>query len=159
MWHVLYVKPRCEKKAAEVCKALGQPHYLPLRRETKIYQRRKVTVDKPVFPSYFFASFDRDGRLKLLQSNYILRTMETVDQRSLLHQLAQVRKALRVDPTLASCLALKRGRTVRITGGPFQGVEGVVSAVRGMTKVRLNVELIGQAISVEISREFLEVAD
>jgi transcription antitermination factor NusG len=85
--------------------------------------------------------------------------MEPGSRRELVHQLAQIRKALRVDPGLVSCSALKRGRRVRIKGGPFMGVEGVVTEVKGITEVTLNVDLVGQAVTVRVDRAFVEVAD
>ncbi len=158
-WYVLHVRPRCEKKLAEVCRVMGLSHYLPLREETKVYQRRKVTVLKPVFPGYLFASFDRRGRLALLKTNNVVRILECADQRQLLHQLAQVRKALAVDITLNSCSALTRGKLVQIKSGPFMGLEGRVLSIRARTKVRLNVEMIGQAVMVEVDRALVEVLD
>ena len=158
-WHVLYLRPRWEKKMAEYCQILGLTFYLPLRKETKIYQRRKVTVDKPVFPSYFFVSFDREGRLGLLKTNGIAKILTPHRQRPLLHELAQIRKALAVDSTLGSCAALKRGRRVRILGGPFMGIEGVVWGLKATSKVRLNVDMIGQAVAVEVDKEYLEIID
>jgi len=158
-WHVLHLRPRCEKKTAGHCRAHGLTFYLPLRRETKVYQRRKVTVEKPVFPGYLFASFDRDGRLALLKTNNVVRILTPTSDRSLLHELAQIRKALTVDPALTPCAALRRGRRVRVMTGPFQGIEGTVDALKSRTKVRLNVQMIGQAVSLEVDREFLELLD
>mgnify|MGYP002858621129 CR=1 FL=1 len=144
---------------AEFCEIHELRHYLPLRKETKIYQRRKVTVEKPLFPSYIFSSFDEDGRLELLKTNNVLRILEPTSRRQLLHELAQVRKALNVDLSLASCSALRRGRRVKIRAGPFMGVEGVVQSLRGRAKVCLNVDMIGRAVAVEVDREFLEPID
>jgi transcriptional antiterminator RfaH len=153
------VKPRCEKKIAEYCRVLGAESYLPLRSETKVYQRRKVTVEKPVFPGYVFASFDRQQRLGLLKANQIVRFLETDNEASLVHELEQIRKALDVDPTLGTDAAIARGKAVRITGGPFMGVEGWVQTVRGQNKVCLSVDMIGQAIVVEVAREYLDPID
>ncbi|MCX7590676.1 MAG: hypothetical protein N2255_03510 [Kiritimatiellae bacterium] len=156
-WNVLYVRPRCEKKVAEHCIILKLDYYLPLRRETKVYQRRKVTVEKPVFPGYLFVRFNREERLSLLKSNQIVRILVPPDENQLLHELAQIKKALMVDPTLGACSAVKKGIAVRIVAGPFMGVEGVVTSLKGMTKVRLNVEMIGQAVALEVDRDYLEV--
>lgn len=158
-WCVLHVRPRCEKKVADFCRAKELAHYLPLRRETKIYQRRKVTVDKPVFPGYVFSSFDRDGRLDLLKTNNIVRILEPATEARLLREIEQVRLALAVDPTLGACSAVKKGARVRIAGGPFLGIEGVVETIKGKTKVSLNVDLIGQGVAVEVDREYLEVLE
>ena len=144
---------------AEFCRIQRYEHYLPLRQETKVYQRRKVTVEKPVFPGYLFVSFDPDGRLEILKTNNIVRILETEDEERLVHELEQIRKALAVDSTLGAVAALQRGRHVRITGGPFMGVEGQIQELKGMAKVLLNVEMIGRAVAVEVDRDFLEVTE
>ncbi len=158
-WVVLHVKPRCEKKLAEHCVQHRVSYYLPLREEVKIYQRRKVAVQKPLFPGYLFTSLDDESRLLLQKTNNILRILEPGNTRELLHELAQVRRALEIDPKLEAFRGLKRGTNVRIRGGPFMGVEGTVASFKGTAKVCLNVQLIGQAVVVEVDREFLEVID
>lgn len=156
LWHVLHVKPRCEKKLALHIAALNLPFFLPLREETKIYQRRKVTVKKPLFSGYLFAAFTKAQQVEVLKTNQVVRILEVLDQIAFLTQLDQVRKALEVDPTLGACEAFQAGQHVRIRVGPFQGIEGVVRIVRGQTRVVLNIELIGQAVPVEVDMATLE---
>jgi len=156
-WHVLHVKPRCEKKlAAQAAVLPGLKFFLPLREESKIYQRRKVTVRKPVFPGYLFAAFTRQQQAGLLKTNQVVRVLEVLDQPGFLAQLDQVRKALEVDPTLGACEAFQTGQRVRIRSGPFQGIEGVVRSVRGQMRVMLNIEMIGQAVPIEVDAAALE---
>jgi len=159
-WHVLYLRPRSEKKVAELCEARDLEYYLPLRSETKIYQRRKVMVEKPMFPGYFFVSFEPEDRVHLLQTNHVISIIEPPSEEVLIHQLDQVRQALSVDPTLGTVEALRKGRHVRIRGGAFMGIEGVIASTRGgKGTVRLNVELIGQAVALDIDRDFVELAE
>ena len=155
-WHVLHVKPRCEKKMDDYCTAHGVVCDLPLREETKVYQRRRVTVRKPVFPGYAFAAFDTEQRATVLKSNLIVRILPVQDQARLIRELEQVRQALAVDPTLDACAAYQAGKRVLIRSGPFQGLEGVVQVVKGRAKVVLNVEMIGRALAVEVGIELLE---
>lgn len=159
VWHVSHVRPRCEKKLAEYCARHGIRIDLPLREETKVYQRRRVTVQKPVFPGYAFVFFASDEKETVLKSNVIVRLIGVENQAQLIRDLAQIREALSVDPTLDACAAFQAGRRVRIRNGPFQGLEGVVKTLRGKTKVILNVEMIGQALAVEVGVEFLEPAE
>ena len=156
-WHVLHVRPRCEKKMAAYCTAQGIEHYLPLREEAKTYQRRRVVVQKPVFPGYVFVAFAPAQRELVLKSNMIARIIGVLDQKRFLEELAQVRAALEVDPGLKACSAMKQGQLVRIEGGPFEGLEGIVQTLKGQTRVLLNVEMIGQAVAVEVDTELLEV--
>jgi transcription antitermination factor NusG len=131
-------------------------HDLPLRQETKVYQRRRVTVHKPVFPGYVFIAFSDDEKLTVLKSNFIVHILNVLDQDKLVHELAQIDQALAVDPSLDACAAFQAGKRVTIRSGPFQGLEGVVQMVRGKTKVILNVEMIGRAVAVEVAVELLD---
>jgi transcriptional antiterminator RfaH len=158
-WHVLHLRSRSEKKVAELCEIRGLEYYLPLRSETKIYQRRKVTVEKPMFPGYFFVSFEPDDRVHLLQTNHVINVLVPPSEEVLKHQLDQIRQALAVDPSLSTVNAIRAGLRVRIRGGAFMGVEGVVDSARHPTTVRLNVELIGQAVAVDIDRDYVELID
>lgn len=158
-WHVAHVKPRCEKKLAEYCSRHGVRIDLPLREETKVYQRRRVIVQKPVFPGYAFVFLADGGKETVLKSNVIVRLIGVENQAQLVRDLAQIREALSIDPTLDACAAFQAGRRVRIRNGPFQGLEGVVQTFKGKTRLILNVEMIGQALAVEVGLEFLEPAE
>ncbi len=154
--HVLHVRPRCEKKMADYCESSGITHYLPLRAERKIYQRRRVEVTKPLFPGYVFAQFDAERRTLVLKSGQVVRIIEVHDQARLIHELEQVQRAIEANPVLAACPAITGGTRVRITSGPFMGIEGIVATLKGQTRVMLNVDMIGQAVPVEAGLEMLE---
>jgi transcriptional antiterminator RfaH len=158
-WRVVHVKPRCEKKLATYCGVNSVTCDLPLREETKVYQRRRVTVTKPVFPGYCFLKYGEAQKIVVLKSNLLVRVLEVVDQNQLVRELEQVRQALAVDPTLDACAAFQAGKRVSIRSGPFCGLEGVVQMVRGKARVVLNVEMIGRALAVEVDMEMLEPAE
>lgn len=158
-WAVLHVRPRCEKKMADYCRFYGVENYLPLRSETKIYQRRKVVVEKPVFPGYVFAALREKQRALVTRSNSIARIIDVGDQDRFVREVEQVRKALTVDPTLGATAAFTQGRMARITAGPFQGLEGVIAIAKGAARLVLNVQMIGKAVSVEVDMDMLEPAE
>lgn len=147
-WKVLFVKPRAEKKVSEYCTLYNIPFYLPLREKTRVVQRRKITVQLPVFPGYVFAKFPASQRLPLQQTNLVVRILEPLHPRRMLRDLIMVRRALKADPALKPAKHLTQGRPVRIVAGPFQGVEGRVARMSGTLKVVLNIDMIGQAVSV-----------
>lgn len=156
VWHVIHVRPRCEKKLAEYCTATTIENYLPLRYERKVYQRRKVEVSKPLFPGYVFSGFNANQRVHILKSGHIVRLIKVTDPVRFLRELDQIRAALSANPGLTACPALERGMRVRILSGPLQGVEGMVASLKGETRVVLNVEMIGQGAAVEVGPEMLE---
>jgi transcription antitermination factor NusG len=158
-WTVLHLRPRSEKKVAGVCLLNGIEHYLPLREETKIYQRRKVTVYKPLFSGYLFAAFNSEQRVILMRTQHLLRILPPDDEAGLLRDLDQIRMALEADPRLEADSAYREGRRVRIKSGPFEGIEGGLTMVRGRTQVRLSVEMIGQSVSLNVDRDLVEFVD
>jgi transcription antitermination factor NusG len=147
-WKVLFVKPRTEKKVTDYCALYGLSCYLPLREKTRMVQRRKVTTLLPVFPGYVFAKFADAERLLLLQTNLLVRILEPANPRRMIRDLIMIRRALKADPTLKPVEPLATGRLVHIVSGPFMGVEGRVARMAGTLKVVLNVDMIGQAVSV-----------
>lgn len=157
-WHVLHARPRCEKKLADYLAGIGVEYYLPLRTESKIYQRRKVVVQRPLFSGYVFACFDLARRVLVLKSRQIVRDLPVRDQVRFLAELDQVRRALTANPALGACPAITKGSRVRILAGPFQGLEGMVAALRRSTRVVLNVDSIGQGVAVEVDADMLEMA-
>ena len=155
-WYVLHVRPRCEKKMAAYCCMLPLQHYLPLRRERKKYQRRQVEVRKPLFPGYVFVRFRKEQRLSVLQSSQVARVLEVREQARFIGEIEQIRQALGVDPSLQACPAITTGMTVRITAGPFQGLEGIVAKAKGQSRVIINVNMIGQGVAIEADEDILE---
>jgi len=155
-WKVLFVKPRTEKKVSEYCRLYGIRYYLPLRKKMRIVQRRKITVELPLFPGYVFVRLPPSQRLQMLQSNLLVRILDPLKPRKMLRDLVMVRRALRANPHLQATRPLAKGRLVRIIAGPFKGTEGLVARLTAKMKVVLNVDVIGQATTVEMDADFVE---
>ncbi len=158
-WSVLHLKPRTEKRVAEICARQRLPCYLPLRRSVRIYQRRKVVFDLPLFPGYIFVACDESSRALLFRGNHIIRVLKPESQMKLLRQLVLVRRLLRLDPELESVDPIASGEHVRIRSGPLSGLEGIVTQVRkkpGKCLVVLNIEIVGRAVATETDARLLE---
>ena len=163
VWTVLHVKPRCEKWVAGYCRRFAVPHYLPLQRRVKRFQRRNVVSFLPMFHGYLFAPLTVNQRALVLDSHRVVRLLvaEPEAEPQLLHDLIQVRlletaqetNLLTVNPELTP------GTPVRITSGPLQGLEGVVERRPGITRIWVNVELLGQSVSTELDAGELEKLD
>ena len=98
-WFVFHARPRCEKKAAETCRDLSVHHYLPLHRRRSSKKARHPT-EVPLFPGYLFGCCDRDERLSVLRSGYLVRTIDVVDQQRLLSELYNIHLASHGDVNL-----------------------------------------------------------
>ncbi|MDE3741466.1 UpxY family transcription antiterminator [Maribacter polysaccharolyticus] len=61
-WYVLYVKPKSEKKVAELLRKMGIEVYCPLVKEVRQWSDRKKTVENPLFKSYVFVRLNNNER-------------------------------------------------------------------------------------------------
>ena len=50
---------------------------------------------------------------------------------------------------------LEKGKWVRVKSGPLKGLEGIVQRMKGKTRVVLNVDMIKQAVAMEIDSSIL----
>lgn len=158
-WKVLHVKPRCEKKMADYCRAHGIDAYLPLREVTKIVQRHKRRIPMPIFNGYIFCTFPSSKRLTLLQSNMIVKILAPQRSSLLARELVMIRRALRIQPELNPEPALCKGMRVKILAGPFMGIEGVVEKLASKMRVILNIEMIGQSVAVSAQADQVQVLE
>lgn len=156
-WYVLHVKPRTEKKVRGFLAVFEFFHYLPTYLKITRVQRRKVRRELPLFPGYVFTRLLPEERLKMLQTNYIVRTIKVDHPRKMIHQLRQIRRAGKAAPErLRPSHIFKEGEYVRVTTGPFYGTEGYVKRVNGVASIVLNLDILGQAVEVSIDAQDLE---
>lgn len=145
---------------AEHLRALGAEHYLPTARVRREYGRSGRTVDLPLFPTYLFVRCERDMLSDLLPSGRVSQVIEAPNQDRLVDELEQIRRAIDAGAEAFDPYPyLIRGRRVRVRCGAMRGVEGIVDDRRGVSRLVLNVETLGQATSLEIDADLLEPVD
>ena len=157
VWYVFHTRPRCEKKAAESCFDSNICHYLPLRHNMHRKQGRTYSFEVPLFAGYMFGCCDRGERLAVLQSGYLVRTMEVVDQQRLLDEIYNIYLASHQAQNLVLYPQLKRDRLVRMLKGPLKGVEGRISKRKEGLRLVLNLSILGTAVAAEVDMEDVEV--
>lgn len=154
-WVVLHARPRCEKKLAQTCQQQGLLCYLPVLCKTHTYGSRVRTFEVPLFSGYLFGVADRQQRMFLEQNRMVANILLAVDQDCLVRQLVQVDLALQSGEAIDVLPYLEEGSLVKISSGPFRGMEGLIERIKGKSRVILNVDMIGQAIAVEVDSTYL----
>ena len=149
-WLVLKTRPRCEKRVLQRCEELGVSAYLPLHMKTYRYGGRVREFSSPLFPGYVFCVVTPDQRTDVLQCRHVVRGLEVVDQSGLQDQLLRIERALQVQEMVEVMPFLKEGAAVRVRSGPLKGLAGMIRQVKGRTRVVINVDMIQQAVAVEV---------
>lgn len=157
-WYVMHVKPRTEKKVMAYLERYGFFRYLPLLVKVTKVQRRKVRRELPIFPGYVFTCLLPDQRIKMLQTNLIVRTIPVSQPREMIHQLRQVKRATKATIQEMKKLShtFKSGDYVRVKSGPLRGTEGYVRYDGEQATICLNVEALGAGVALTISPSDVE---
>jgi transcriptional antiterminator RfaH len=161
VWVPVYTKPRCEKVVADYCQRHGIPCYLPLMRRAKRYQRRTVETFLPMFSSYLFAQLGGDSRAQIVESHKIVRLVDVTpgQEQDLVRELNDLLRLEQLQTTTALVVLpeLQPGQPVVVTEGPFKGMTAIVTRRRGLTRVAVNIELLGQAVTAEMDVGEIEI--
>lgn len=157
-WHVLQVVANHEKRVARQLEVRSIEHYLPYYTERSRWTDRTVTLERPLFPGYVFTRFSAATRISVISTPGVLRLLgkdgnRTVDGA----EIARIQKALVSGHILRPQVRVPVGTRVRIRGGLFEGVEGIVSELRRNCNVIIALSAVGQCFSLETDLSEIEV--
>jgi transcription antitermination factor NusG len=158
-WCAVYTRHQHEGTVARILETKGVDVFLPTYRTVHRWKDRNKQLVLPLFPGYVFFAYESDRRIQVLSTpgvHMILTTGENQPAEIPDDEIVAIRRAvespLRVEPHPY----LKGGDVVRITSGPLEGLEGVVSRSRDAFRVVLSVEMLGKSAAVEIDATSVE---
>ena len=157
LWFVVHTKPRWEKKFAHYCKLHNINYYLPLIDSVRVYHERKVIFKKPLFPGYIFLKCQKEDKSLLFRSGSIVRFISVPAEAELLDDLENIYRSLSADQPIKNHSFVKEGYKVKITGGSFVDVEGVVIDADNPNEVIVGIHIIQQAICVKVDPAHIEL--
>jgi transcription antitermination factor NusG len=153
-WFLLYVKPRHEKKVSALLRGRGYDEFLPL------YGRRSASrsSELPLFPGYVFCRVDLTNRLPVLSVPGVFSIIGFAGKAVPVeeHEVEALKRAIHNNLRREPWPELPSGRTVTVSRGPMQGVQGVVLMQRKSTRVIITVTLLQRAVAVELDRTWLD---
>jgi len=158
-WWAIYTRARNEKIVAAFLDAAEVSYFLPIVRHGRSTRARVQYVDLPLFPGYLFICGDSHARLAALKTNRVAKVLEVSDQEKLKSDLAQIHRLLDSGEPVDLFPNLCRGARCRVRSGVLAGLEGVVLRRRGMWRVYISVEFIGQSAELEVDSAMVEIID
>jgi transcriptional antiterminator NusG len=157
-WYVVYSKAHREELAEFHLRSKGLEVFFPRLLLPPSLRRRKQIV--PLFPNYLFVRIRipeeyecviwSPGVKRFVSFNDDPRPIEDELVSYLMHQA----NPAGVIPARSD---LKVGQEVRITGGPFDGLAGIIQEppdARG--RVRILMEMLSRQVNVEVPTHFIE---
>ena len=110
---------------------------------------------------------------EVLRTNRAANLIEVKDQEELLKELSQLEQALRAGAPLIPHKYIEKGQRCRVMSGPLADLTGVVvmspkpkkqmlqtnGKTQNVTKLVLQIDMLGQAACVELDTDIIEVLD
>jgi len=151
-WYAIYTCANHEKQVAAELNVRTIEHFLPLYSSMRRWKDRRVTVDLPLFPGYVFVRLALRERLRVVQRQSVVRLVGFGGLPTALPdtEMEIMRSGLSQRRSAEPHPFLTVGRRVRITGGPFAGLEGVLKRRKSGVRVVVSLDLIQRSVAVDV---------
>ena len=159
-WFVVFTKTHHEKRVAQYLAEREVEHFLPLYQTVRHWtNRRKVTLDLPLFPGYIFVRIGRLERVRTLEVPGVFSIVSSGREPAPLpdFEIDSLRSELHLR-SFEPYPHLATGGRVRIRSGALAGMEGVVVRRKNSTHVVLTLDLIMKSVLVNVDAHELEAA-
>jgi transcription antitermination factor NusG len=158
-WWVAHTKSRNEKALAKDLLQKDISYFLPMSWKVRRQRGRTIRSLLPLFNGYLFFCGDESHRIEVLRTNRVANLLVVKDQQRLLDELSQIEQAIRSGAVLTSHKYIKTGQYCRVIGGPLTDLHGIVVKTKGTARLLLQINMLGQATSVEVDTDMIEVID
>jgi transcription antitermination factor NusG len=162
IWYALYVKSRTEKKVALELEGNQIDFYLPLEKRLKQWSDRKKWVQEPLFRSYIFVYITPKEYYKVLQTRGAVKFI-SFEGKAVPVPPQQI-EAIRIylaekEPETSGDQVWEEGKEVEVMSGKLTGLKGKLIKVNGKNRVKVEIEVVGSAIILNIPRRQLRIVE
>lgn len=161
-WFALRTRARSEKKVLKWLDDKGVTVEAALASVERQWSDRVKVVDEPLFPGYVFVHLAPRNFVEALNNPWAVNILRGSKGPSPLRP--EEMEAIRVMVEGVSFTGERpiemdyfvEGEAVRVTGGPFAGIEGTLLEDRGQPHVVIRIDALRVAKGVGVPRELLE---
>ena len=153
-WFAIWTRSRHEKNVRDqIEKKSGVDVFLPTIGKWSRWKDRKKKIDWPLIPGYVFARFVPDERVGILKVDGVVQIISNNGIMSAIpaEEIDSIRTLVESELAFDPVPLIKEGDMVKVISGPLKGVIGRLVQKKGVqARLVLSVDLIGQAVSVEV---------
>lgn len=159
IWYAVYVKSRSEKRVAAEFDAYGIEYYLPLIKKLKTWSDRKKMIEEPLFRSYIFVHIEQKDYYKVVYTFNVLKYISFEGRAVPIRpqQIEAIKYYLNEkDPENIENQKWEEGRKVEVISGSMAGLHGELIEIRGKNKVKVEIEVVGKTLVIQIPKNKLQ---
>lgn len=132
-WHVVYTKPKWEKKVAERLNEIGVVAYCPLVAKVRQWSDRKKVVHVPLFNSYIFVQIEEKDRNRVFEIPGAVRYLFWLGKPATVKdsEIETIQNWLSAPTTYEVSLdQWKKGDKIVLESGPFASQSAIIQEVK-----------------------------
>jgi transcription termination/antitermination protein NusG len=150
-WYAVWTRSRHEQMVREQIERKGYEAFLPTVVRWSRWKDRKKKIDWPLFPGYCFARFDAQETLPILKCSGVVSIVSFDSAIAAIpdEEIEGIRRLVSSELQYDPCPLIREGMMV-VVHGPLKGVGGRLVRKGSQARLVLAVNLIGQAVSVEV---------
>jgi transcription antitermination factor NusG len=152
-WFAIWTRSRHEQVVREQLEQKHVEAFLPTLPRWSRWKDRRKKIDWPLFPGYCFARFNPDDALPVLKVPGVVSIVSFEGRPAPIpdYELESLRVLVASDLQFDPCPLIHEGMMVEVVQGPLKGVVGrLIRKDARHARLVLSVDLIGQAVSVEV---------
>lgn len=159
-WYLIHSKPRQERLALENLERQGYECYLPVLPTEKIRRGSLTVADEALFPRYLFIRLGSDSSAKgwgpIRYTTGVSRLVSFGSEPARIDDglIAQLQSSEFHHKKYPARL-FEAGDRVRLTDGPFTGIEGIFQIAQGEKRVLVLIEMMSKPLSVSVAPSLL----
>jgi transcription antitermination factor NusG len=157
LWYALKVRSRSEWRVESNLRNKGYELFLPTYKSRRRWSYQIKTLELPLFPGYLFCRLDAHQRLPILTTPGVAhivgigKTPEPI----LESEIEAIRALVRSDAAYEPCPYVRVGQSVHVEFGSLCGLTGLVTHLRGKSRLIISVEILMRSVSVEIDEAWI----
>lgn len=152
-WFAIWTRSRHEQVVRDQLEKKSLEAFLPTITRWSRWKDRKKKIDWPLFPGYCFARFDPENALAVLKCTGVVNIISFEGKPAPIPavELDSIRLLVGSELQYDPCPLIHEGMLVEVMHGPLRGVIGRLTRKDApRARLVLSVDLIGQAVSVEV---------
>lgn len=159
-WYVLHTKSRFENVVNNALSKKATSVFLPKIQVKSRRRDRNVMLRVPLFPGYIFVQTDLrpEHHIGILKTAGAVRLIGNKDGPIPVPEetIKSLKIMVTADQPVTTGTRYKKGDHVVVVRGPFTGITGIFERYKGMGRVVVNIDALGQFAGVSVHEDDIE---
>ena len=157
LWYALKVRSRSEWRVESTLRSKGYELFLPTYKGRQRRSHQIKTLELPLFPGYLFCRLDARMRLPVLMTPGVAqivcfgRTPEPIPEL----EIKAIRTLVESDAAYEPCPYVSVGQLVRVECGSLCGLTGLVTNLKGKSRLIISIQILMRSVSVDIDATWI----